>query len=93
MINKLVYHINKLLIMLVLYIAGSSIQIHGQEEIGGIINHYAKVNSISPGLVTVTPAQASQFAAGDYVLLIQMQGVGIQTAQGAFSSTKYIAER
>ncbi|MBN2667188.1 MAG: gliding motility-associated C-terminal domain-containing protein [Bacteroidales bacterium] len=84
MINKLMYHINKLLIMLVLFIAGGSIQINGQEEIGGIINHYAKVNSISPGLVIVSPAQASQFAAGDYVLLIQMQGVGIQTAQGSY---------
>ena len=84
MINKLVCHIYKLLIMLVVYIAGSSIQIHGQEEIGGVINDYAKVNSISPGLVMVSPAQASQFAAGDYVLLIQMQGVGIQTAQGSY---------
>lgn len=84
MINRLMYLINKLLIMLAFFLTVSGIQIHGQEEIGGIVNHYAKVNSISPGLVIVSPAQALQFAAGDYVLLIQMQGVGIQTAQGAY---------
>lgn len=84
MINKLSYHINKLLIMLVLFFAAGSIHIHCQEEISGVINHYAKVNSIGSGFVMVTPAQASQFAAGDYVLLIQMQGVGIQTAQGSY---------
>ncbi len=32
----------------------------------------------------VAPMQASQFASGDYVLLIQIQGVGIQTVQGAY---------
>lgn len=84
MIKRLLYHINKLLIMLVIYFACGSLAIHGQEEIGGVVNHYAKVNSIGPGFVMVTPAQASQFSSGDYVLLIQMQGVGIQTAQGSY---------
>ena len=48
MINRLMYLINKLLIMLAFFLTVSGIQIHGQEEIGGIVNHYAKVNSISP---------------------------------------------
>ncbi len=56
----------------------------GQENISGVINKYAKVNSISPGFLMVTPAQAAQFSTGDYVLLIQMQGVGIQTINGSY---------
>ncbi len=67
--------------MLLLYFSFSSSDIFSQELINGVINRYAKVNSISPGFVTVNPIQASQFTAGDYVLLIQMQGVGIQTVE------------
>lgn len=50
-----------------------------QEMISGVINNYAKVNSINPGYVLVPPAQAGLFSVGDYALLIQMQGVGIRT--------------
>ncbi len=67
--------------MLLLNFSVSSIYVFSQELISGVVNRYAKVNSISPGFVTVDPAQASQFTAGDYVLLIQMQGVGIQTIE------------
>ena len=67
--------------MLLLYFSFCGSDIFSQELISGVINRYAKVNSISPGFVTVNPAQASQFTAGDYVLLIQMQGVGIQTIE------------
>ena len=84
MINKFLSNIGKLLIIQVLFIGAGTIQVHCQEEIGGVINHYAKVNSIGSGFVMVSPAQASQFNTGDYVLLIQMQGVGIQTAQGFY---------
>ncbi len=67
-----------------LFFVAVSIGVYCQEEIGGVVNHYAKVNSIGPGFVMVSSAQAAQFASGDYVLLIQMQGVGIQTAQGSY---------
>jgi hypothetical protein len=67
--------------MLLLLFSFCSIDLEGQETISGVINKYAKVNSISPGYVMVTPAQAAQFSAGDYVMLIQMQGVGILTVQ------------
>lgn len=83
MSERSLYHINKLVVILLFFcFAGSSIS--AQESISGVINRYAKVNSISPGYVIVAPAQASQFSTGDYVLLIQMQGVGIQTAQGSY---------
>ncbi|TFG91256.1 MAG: gliding motility-associated C-terminal domain-containing protein, partial [Candidatus Atribacteria bacterium] len=74
------YHISKLLVMLSLIFSFSGSYVNGQEEISGVVNRYAKVNSISPGSVFVSPAQATQFSAGDYALLIQMQGVGIRTS-------------
>ncbi len=52
-----------------------------------IFNSYARVTSTGPGYVTVLPAQASQFLADDYVLLIQMQGVGITTVSGSYGIT------
>jgi len=61
--------------------------LNGQETIGGIINSYAKVNSLGAGYVIVGDlTQAAQFFPNDYVLLIQMQGVGIQTVQGSYGS-------
>ena len=56
-----------------LFFGAVCIGVYCQEQIGGVINHYAKVNSIEPGYVMVSSAQAAQFASGDYVLLIQMQ--------------------
>jgi len=70
--------------MLLLMFSFRSTDLKSQETISGIINKYAKVNSISPGFVIVSPAQATQFSADDYVLLIQMQGVGIQTVDGSY---------
>ncbi|HQB86376.1 MAG TPA: gliding motility-associated C-terminal domain-containing protein [Bacteroidales bacterium] len=67
-----------------LFLGAVSLGVYCQEEIGGVVNHYAKVNSIGPGYVMVSSAQAAQFASGDYVLLIQMQGVGIQTDHGSY---------
>ncbi|MCX6260758.1 MAG: hypothetical protein NTY95_07970, partial [Bacteroidia bacterium] len=84
MTDRVSYHINKLLIMLLLMFSFSSVDLKSQETISGIINKYAKVNSISPGYVIVSPAQAAQFSVNDYVLLIQMQGVGIRTDQGSY---------
>ncbi len=77
-------HINKLLIILLFLFSFISSAVNGQELISGVINRYAKVNSIGAGYVICDPAQASLFSAGDYVLLIQMQGVGIQTDQGTY---------
>ncbi len=73
------YHVSKLLIMLLLILCFSIRIAVGQEQISGVINNYAKVNSINAGYVSVAPAQAAWFSAGDYALLIQMQGVGIRT--------------
>lgn len=70
--------------MMLLIFSFSSIDLKSQETISGVINKYAKVNSISPGLVTVPLSQVTQFSANDYVLIIQMQGVGIQTIQGSY---------
>jgi CHU_C Type IX secretion signal domain len=80
MTYRISYHINKLLIILLLIFSFSSADLKSQETISGIINKYAKVNSINPGYVIVPTSQATQFSAGDYVLIIQMQGVGILTS-------------
>jgi hypothetical protein len=86
MTGKTSDHINKLLIILLIFFSFGSVTVTGQDNISGVINKYAKVNSINltPGFVVVDPAQAAQFATGDYVLLIQMQGVGIQTVDGSY---------
>lgn len=84
MTDKTSNHINKLLIILLIFFSFGVAVVMGQENISGVINKYAKVNSISPGFVMVSPAQAAQFSMGDYVLLIQMQGVGILTGQGFY---------
>ena len=84
MTDKTSNHINKLLIILLFLFSFISSAVKGQELISGVINRYAKVNSIGAGYVICDPAQASLFSAGDYVLLIQMQGVGIQTDQGTY---------
>ena len=84
MTDRSLHHTNKLLIILLFLFCFCFTDLNSQEVISGVINRYAKVNSVSPGFVVVSPAQASQFTAGDYVLLIQMQGVGIQTIQGSY---------
>ena len=84
MTDRIPYHINKLLIMLLVIFSFRGGDLKSQETISGIINKYAKVNSISAGYVIVSTTQASQFLADDYVLLIQMQGVGIQTIQNSY---------
>jgi len=81
MADRISYHINKLFIMLLILFSFSSSDIICQENINGIINKYAKVNSLGAGFVSVNPAEATQFSAGDYVMLIQMNGVGIQTVE------------
>ncbi|MDP4221730.1 MAG: gliding motility-associated C-terminal domain-containing protein [Bacteroidota bacterium] len=75
------------LTILLLWIFSSSI-IFGQELINGVINKYGKVTSVGAGFVVIgNLGQVAQFNAGDYVLLIQMQGVGILTDQGFYGKT------
>ena len=81
---NLTSHIIKLLTAILLFFSAGDYYLLSQEVIDGVINRYAKVNTIGAGYVICTPAQITQYAAGDYVLLIQMQGVGIQTTQGAY---------
>ncbi|MCS6991289.1 MAG: gliding motility-associated C-terminal domain-containing protein [Chitinophagales bacterium] len=51
------------------------------QAISGIVNTYAKVLGIAGNTLTVS--QPALFAPGDYVLLIQMQGVSINTSNNA----------
>jgi hypothetical protein len=84
--NNLVYIIIKVQILLILVFCSGNDSLSGQtENIGGIVNRYAKVSSIGAGYVIIGDlTQAAQFTSGDYVLLIQMQGIGIQTVQGSY---------
>jgi len=85
MIRKLPNYINKLFVTAsLLLLPCFALFLSSQEQIGGIVNRYARVTSIGSGYVTVSVAQAAQFQPEDYVLLIQMQGVGIQTIQGSY---------
>lgn len=75
--DRLLCHIFRYMFLL-LFIPGINNNILlGQEQIHGVINAYAKVTNIGAGYVDVD--QAGSFSVGDYVLLVQMQGVGIQT--------------
>jgi hypothetical protein len=85
MTNNLICYINKLIITILLICYSGYGSLNCQEQISGVINSYAKINTIGPGYVVITNlSQVSQFTAGDYVLIIQMQGVGIQTTQGSY---------
>ncbi len=78
-------HIRKLIIshLFVLGFCGSAFSL--PQEINDTINSYARVNALGSDYVTVNDlTQISQFSAGDTVLLIQMQGVGIQTTQSFY---------
>jgi hypothetical protein len=85
MTHKLLYYINSLTIILLLFFSISDMKSDGQEQVNGVINKYAKVTSLGAGYVIIGDlSQALQFNPGDYVLLIQMHGVGIQTVQGSY---------
>ncbi len=85
MTDKLSHNIKNLKFILLLILSIEVSRIDGQENISGVINKYGKVTSIGAGYVIIGDlTQAQQFNAGDYVLLIQMHGVGIQTIQGSY---------
>ncbi len=74
------------MVMSLLLIAGLGMPaISYSQVLNDTINKYARVNSLGPDYVIINDlVQISQFAAGDTVLLIQMQGVGIVTDQDAY---------
>ena len=77
MTRKLSDHLRFLILCLIL-LTGYSITVFSQKKISGIVNKYARVNSMGADLVQVDDeAQFGQFSAGDTVLLIQMKGVRI----------------
>lgn len=85
MINSSFLNKIRRLISLLLLLGIGNQFLQSQENISGVINKYAKVTSYGPGYVIINDlAQISQFSQGNYVLLVQMQGVGIQTVQGSY---------
>jgi hypothetical protein len=70
------------LVLSLLLLTGLSTSVFSQKTISGIINEYARVNSIGTDYVIVDDeTQFHQFAAGDTVLLIQMKGVRIDARE------------
>jgi len=76
MTASLSHHI-KWLILSLLIIAGFNNYLSAQTKINGIINQYARVNSIGADYVIIDDDQFDQFVVGDTVLLIQMKGARI----------------
>lgn len=84
------FNIRRILLSL-MFVSGAAFTLTGQgTSIGGVINSYVKVVDI-PGPDNITLSDASAFAAGDTVLLIQMKGVvmnGIQdVSYGSYQYT------
>ena len=74
------YTVNvKWLVLSLLVIAGFIEPLYSQTKISGIINQYARVDSIGTDFVVIDDEdQFAQFAVGDTVLLMQMKGVRIK---------------
>ena len=82
-------HIYKVLfISLLLIVFNNSKTVFAQQTIGGVINSYTSVTSIS-GTASVIVSDVTNFADGDTVLLIQMQGVKIYVADDGSYGTYY----
>jgi len=68
----------KWLILSLLIVAGFNTFLSAQTSISGVINQYARVNSIGADYVIIDDeTQFDQFAVGDTVLLMQMKGARI----------------
>ncbi len=77
-------HIRRIFFALII-LAGNVSALWAQEEISGIVNDYAKVTAIATSPPdNVTLDNVSSILPGDTILLIQMQGVRIQTDNGVF---------
>ncbi len=85
MIGRTTGYISRIIIVLLLVLGFSrTVTVSGQ-EVNDTINSYARVNGLGPDYVVVNDlTQLSAFSSGDTVLLIQMQGVGIQTTQSFY---------
>ncbi len=77
MIRRSEFHINKLILSLLVFMGSVSV-LFSQHKLNGIINEYGRVTSIGINYVIVSdPVQFSKFSPGDTTLLIQMKGVRI----------------
>ncbi len=85
MIGRASGYISRFIIVFLTVLGFSGTGIVFCQEINDTINSYARVTEIGPDYVVVNDlTQLSAFSAGDTVLLIQMQGVGIQTTQSFY---------
>jgi hypothetical protein len=83
--GRLTCNIKKLVISLLMFLGYNGAAIALPQLLNDTINKYAKVNSLGVDNVIINDlTQISQFGAGDTVLLIQIQGVGIVTDQGSY---------
>ncbi len=85
MIGRTAGYISRFLIVFLMVSGFSGTGNLTGQEINDTINSYASVNAVGPDYVLVNDlTQLNAFSSGDTVLLIQMQGVGIQTTQGFY---------
>jgi PKD repeat protein len=61
----------------------SALHLSAQTQLSGVINHYAAVTAIDTCTFTLTVDETSDFSAGQYLLVIQMQGAVINTSNSA----------
>ncbi len=67
-------------ILCLLILSGLAVSVYSQDKkISGIVNVYRRVDAIGPGLDNVTLNTVDSISPGDTVMLIQMQGITIQT--------------
>ena len=72
----------KKVILSLLILSGLAVSVYSQDKkISGIVNVYKRVEAIGPGLDNVTLNTVDSIAPGDTVMLIQMQGITIQTPE------------
>ena len=85
------YTVNvKWLVLSLLVIAGFTEPLYSQTKISGIVNQYARVNSIGTDFVIIDDeTQFARFAPGDTVLLMQMKGARIYGSENASYGTGY----
>ncbi|MBW6501079.1 MAG: hypothetical protein K0B05_06750, partial [Bacteroidales bacterium] len=83
--GSLYSNIRKVIAGLLIFAGFSSFSFSMPQVLNDTINKYARVNTVGGDYVIINNlTQISQFGAGDTVLLIQMQGVGIVTDQGIY---------
>lgn len=81
---------SKLFVLILLIIAGITEPSFSQAKISGIINNYGQVTAIGSNYVIVEDdTQFSQFSEGDTILLIQMKGARIYTAESGSFGVPY----